>query len=403
MIKKMVMTIGMSCLIILLIGFKSHTVKAEERDTSLDFVIENGVLKKYKGSAKVVIIPDGVKEIGGGEFLANNGLNYNSTITKVIIPDSVTKIGMAAFYMNSGLLEIDIPDSVTIIGPSAFGSCISLTEIIIPKSVTTIDNSAFMFCENLLEINVPESVTTIGGNAFLGTPWLDSKRADVETGLVIVNNILIDARNAKGEVIVPEGVIKVADSGMSFSPITKVTLPKTLNEIGKGAFSACVNLKEVHMKDNVAIIGDYAFEDCDSLEVLQLPKKLKELGSLGLKSKVLKKLKTLEIPASVEVISKDILDSYSYDTGMLLIHENSPVYKYIEENNFKDVRYKLIGKDGKIKEETYMVVKVKKGDTLWKISRKYLGKGTRFKEIMKLNNLKKTTIHVGQKIKVPVK
>ena len=88
---------------------------------------------------------------------------------------------------------------------------------------------------------------------------------------------------------------------------------------------------------------------------------------------------------------------------MLLIHENSPVYKYIEENNFKDVRYKLIGKDGKIKEETYMVVKVKKGDTLWKISRKYLGKGTRFKEIMKLNNLKKTTIHVGQKIKVPVK
>lgn len=50
-----------------------------------------------------------------------------------------------------------------------------------------------------------------------------------------------------------------------------------------------------------------------------------------------------------------------------------------------------------------MVVIVKKGDTLWRISRKYLGKGTRFKEIMKLNNLKKITIHVGQKLKVPVK
>ena len=210
MIKKMVMTIGMSCLIILLIGFKSHTVKAEERDTSLDFVIENGVLKKYKGSAKVVVIPDGVKEIGGGEFLANNGLNYNSTITKVIIPDSVTKIGMAAFYMNSGLLEIDIPDSVTIIGPSAFGSCISLTEIIIPKSVTTIDNSAFMFCENLLEINVPESVTTIW-YAFK-EPLVGLKKSRCRTGLVIVN-ILIDARNARSIV---SKVIKVADSGVSF-------------------------------------------------------------------------------------------------------------------------------------------------------------------------------------------
>jgi LysM repeat protein len=391
-------------LIVLLIGFKSPTVKAEERDTSSDFVIENGVLKKYTGSEKVVIIPDGVKEIGGGEFLANNGLNYNSNITKVVIPDSVTTIGIAAFYMSSSLAEIIIPEGVNIIGPSAFGSCSSLAEIIIPKSVATIDNSAFMFCENLSKLNIPECVTNIGGNAFLGTPWLDSKRADAESGLVIVNNILIDARNAKEEVIVPEGVIRLADSGMSFSPITKVTLPKTLIEIGKGAFSACVNLNEVQMKDNVEIIGDYAFEDCDSLEILQLPKKLKELGSLGLKSKVLKKLKTLEIPASVEIISKEILDSYSYDdTGMLLLYENSPVYKYIKDNNLKDVRYKVIGKDGKVKDKTYMLVKVKKGDTLWRISHKYLGKGTRFKEIMKLNNLNKTTIRVGQKLKVPLK
>ena len=88
---------------------------------------------------------------------------------------------------------------------------------------------------------------------------------------------------------------------------------------------------------------------------------------------------------------------------MLLIHGNSPVYKYIKENNLKDVRYKVIGKDGKVKDKTYMLVKVKKGDTLWRISHKYLGKGTRFKEILKLNNLNKTTISVGQKLKVPLK
>jgi hypothetical protein len=33
---------------------------------------------------------------------------------------------------------------------------------------------------------------------------------------------------------------------------------------------------------------NYAFEDCNSLEVLQLPKKLKELGSLGLNLKSFK-------------------------------------------------------------------------------------------------------------------
>lgn len=89
-------------LAVFLIGVgTSKNVRAEESDASSDFVIENGVLKKYKGSATVVIIPDGVKEIGGGETLGKNGLNYNNTITKVILPDSVTKIGNAAFYMSS--------------------------------------------------------------------------------------------------------------------------------------------------------------------------------------------------------------------------------------------------------------------------------------------------------------
>lgn len=44
---------------------------------------------------------------------------------------------------------------------------------------------------------------------------------------------------------------------------------------------------------------------------------------------------------------------------------------------------------------------VKKGDTLWGISRKYLGSGVRYHEIMKLNNLKSDIIHVGDVLKIP--
>jgi flagellum-specific peptidoglycan hydrolase FlgJ len=48
--------------------------------------------------------------------------------------------------------------------------------------------------------------------------------------------------------------------------------------------------------------------------------------------------------------------------------------------------------------ETYTVVK---GDTLWKIAKKKLGKGARYPEIKSLNGLTSDIIRVGQKLKLP--
>lgn len=56
-----------------------------------DFVIENGVLKKYIGTGDHVVIPDGLISIGDRAFLDCRGL---MTIT---IPDSVTSICDNAF------------------------------------------------------------------------------------------------------------------------------------------------------------------------------------------------------------------------------------------------------------------------------------------------------------------
>lgn len=50
---------------------------------------------------------------------------------------------------------------------------------------------------------------------------------------------------------------------------------------------------------------------------------------------------------------------------------------------------------------TYRVHTVAKGDTLWGIAVKYLGNGTRYKEIKVLNGLTSDTIFSGQKLKIP--
>lgn len=51
--------------------------------------------------------------------------------------------------------------------------------------------------------------------------------------------------------------------------------------------------------------------------------------------------------------------------------------------------------------ETYRVHTVVHGDTLWTIAQKYLGKGSRYTEIVKLNGLKSNVIYSGMKLKIP--
>lgn len=52
-------------------------------------------------------------------------------------------------------------------------------------------------------------------------------------------------------------------------------------------------------------------------------------------------------------------------------------------------------------EETYRIHTVVKGDTLWDITKKYLGDGSRYSEIKELNNLKSNVIYSGWKLKIP--
>ena len=51
--------------------------------------------------------------------------------------------------------------------------------------------------------------------------------------------------------------------------------------------------------------------------------------------------------------------------------------------------------------ENYRIHTVAHGDTLWAIAKKYLGNGSRYKEIVSLNGLKSNVIYSGQKLNIP--
>lgn len=85
------------------------------------------------------------------------------------------------------------------------------------------------------------------------------------------------------EIKVPESVkgAKVSVIGANVfqnKKLESVTIPKTITEIQKYAFSSCQNLKEVVLPEGVKVVGTNAFWNCRNLTKLTLPKTLKELG-----------------------------------------------------------------------------------------------------------------------------
>ncbi len=55
------------------------------------------------------------------------------------------------------------------------------------------------------------------------------------------------------------------------------------------------------------------------------------------------------------------------------------------------------------KKEYQCIHTVERGESLWLLATKYLGNGTRYTEIMKLNNKKNANLKVGEKLKIPNK
>ena len=103
-----------------------------------------------------------------GDFIIEDGIlkKYNSPSGDLVIPDSVTSIGYEAFAWRSDLTSVTIPDSVTSIGDRAFCFCESLTSVTIPRSLSKIGNEAFKDCENLKTIRMNNCSAKLPHNVF---------------------------------------------------------------------------------------------------------------------------------------------------------------------------------------------------------------------------------------------
>ena len=176
------------------------------------FLIENGILKEYKGSGGDVIVPEGVKRIGHSAF------QDCTALTGIALPEGVERIETRAFSGCTALRTVILPEGLREIWRSAFSGCTALASMDLPESLADIDDWAFYGCRGLTRIALPEGVTAVPFGCF----------GDCER-------------------------------------LTTVRLPDGLTEIAMRAFAGCVSLRDLRVPPELERVGYKAFDGCRGL------------------------------------------------------------------------------------------------------------------------------------------
>ncbi len=267
-------------------------------------------------SLESILIPDSVTYIGMGAF------QYCSEIKKIVIPDNITTIESKAFYGCSSLEFVGIPSSVTDIEYQAFADCKNLRNITIPSGVTIIKSQLFANCTNLRSVTIPDSITGIYGDAFDNCPCIQYNSYDnaqylgndlnphialmkaankdiiscfINPNTKIINGAAFAGCSALTEISIPKGVTKIGSSAFfNCSKLESVDISSSVTDIDDSAFSNCkiknakISAKHISSIPKTALehliitdgyrIYEKAFENCQSLESITIPKSVKYIG-----------------------------------------------------------------------------------------------------------------------------
>lgn len=173
---------------------------------------------------------------------------------------------MITGYRGSGA-ELAFPETLEghpVSGLSAgFGfntpAAADLRSISIPKTMTTVEPGALRFAEFLTEIRIPEDHPSLR--------FADGALYNTEE-----QSLLLYLQSSKAEAFeVPEGVRELADSAFYRAGLASVSLPGSLERIGRDCFNQCVRMKEILLPDSLRSIGADAFTNCDRLKTIRIP------------------------------------------------------------------------------------------------------------------------------------
>ncbi len=351
-------------------------------DNEDGFITDGDTLVLYQGSAKNVVIPEGIKAIG------NSAFQNCKTITSVTFNDELTSVGNYAFNGCTNLESITFNENLESIGDYAFCRCSNVTsQLILPDTLSHLGFNAFSGMTNVTDIVVgknikelnhessdyspfygltgvktitflsdtPISVTYGDGytiNAFeplvsLETIYVTTQAyqafvekhntkvenarillidSECDNDFVIDNGTLVLYQGNDSTVIIPDEITSIGNAAFkNHKTLTQVAINEQCTTIGQYAFYGCSALENISFNKNVTTISVSAFENCTALTNLYFNSGLTYIynnafrGCTGLSG-------DLNIPSSVSFIGDEAFVGCTGINGKLTIEGNGSTY-----------------------------------------------------------------------------
>lgn len=231
--------------------------------------VKNIDVYAFNGCSKLTAIglPAGLTSMSKGAF---QGCGF----TQFVVPDGITTISNGLFANCGKLTNITLPKGLKAIEDGAFAGC-GFTEFVVPDGITTISNYMFANCGKLTSITLPKDLKAIGAGAFSGCGFTEFVIPDAIT--TISDNLFAYCPNLQ-KITFPKTITSMGNGIFSHSGIGNFTLPKQITEITNNMFEGCQNLEHIYLHDGLKSIGDYAFQDCNSLGGITLPNSVTKIG-----------------------------------------------------------------------------------------------------------------------------
>lgn len=133
------------------------------------------------------------------------------------------------------------------------------------------------YLDSITEILVEEGATSIGNNSFSWCAQLSQL-----TIPSTINEIGKWAFSGCGleNLTIPSGVTNIGEYAFAFSTnLDSISLSNNVESIGKGAFLSCPNIIAIEIPAGVRTIGDSVFEDCTGLKAIKISNGVSRIGS----------------------------------------------------------------------------------------------------------------------------
>ena len=272
----------------------------------------------FANCSKLVTVdfPESITNIGGDLFFQCGSLE------KMEIPSKVVSL-YGTFGDCHKLREVTFRgNNINTIGTNTFGNCEVLDNLVIPEYVENINGTAFNNCKKLNNITVKsanfiyEDGMLMNSNKnkliFLSSKYYSDKaEMTIPEGMLELNvymnfnnirvlklpsslkkincenfpknieNVIIDSNNTAFKVI--GKCIYTTDNEKlvwCYSKEETITLINDVKIIGKQAFEAAINAKNITIPDSTESIEELAFSACSKIETINIGKNVSEISPL---------------------------------------------------------------------------------------------------------------------------